>query len=128
VNLAVADLLEVKLTLGVGGLGGVREHDLLPRAVMDQKEDVSLAGQEVLPLLGLGGGAVRPGIRVVGDSTVSLVVSELLEIKLSLGVDRVAVGAEAQYLLPGASIHIYFLCFLFLKLINTFGVYFYLFV
>jgi hypothetical protein len=75
-----------------------------------------------------GGGAVRPGIRVVGDSTVSLVVSELLEIKLSLGVDRVAVGAEAQYLLPGASIHIYFLCFLFLKLINTFGVYFYLFV
>lgn len=33
---------------GVGRVGGAGTHDLLPGTHIDQKEDVSLAGREVL--------------------------------------------------------------------------------
>jgi hypothetical protein len=53
VNLVVSEFLRVKLSLGMGRVGGDGAQDQLLGAVFDLKKDVSLLGQEVLCSLGL---------------------------------------------------------------------------
>ena len=52
-NLVVPEFLRVKLSLGMGRVGGDGAQDQLLGAVFDLKKDVSLLGQEVLCSLGL---------------------------------------------------------------------------
>ena len=71
---------------------GPREEDPLPGIDTNQKKNVSQAEQEVLYPLGLGWVPVRPRMRV-GALPLNLDVSELLGVKLSLGVHSMRVGA-----------------------------------
>jgi hypothetical protein len=86
----VSELLGVKPSLGVKSVGRMAEaQDMLPGAdwkgrkvCLWQSRRSSVLWAHVVP--------VRPGIGAgVGYSTVSLGVSELLEVNLSLGVGRV---------------------------------------
>lgn len=54
-SLAVANLLGVKLTVGVGRVVGAEANNPFLGKVADQKEDMSPAGWEVLCPLGSGG-------------------------------------------------------------------------
>ena len=60
--LAVSELLGVKLSLGLVGLG---TQDLLHGSDSNRKEDMALAGWEVSCPLFLGEIPVMPGIRVI---------------------------------------------------------------
>ena len=79
------------MTLCVDRVGSVGAQYLLLGTVGNWKEGMSLAGCEVLCPLNQGVGVpVRAGIGVgEGDSLLSMVVSELLGVKLSLGMGGV---------------------------------------
>lgn len=73
-SLTVSELLQVKLPLDLGGLGRARAQDSFTGACVNQKDHVSLVGQEFLYPLVLGGGSYIG----LGYSPVILGMSELL--------------------------------------------------